>query len=70
MSPSKRVVPNLKLYSPRFLSEFYENGKQNLPTLTNDWVIDYFVIILSQNKGGQITRAPPTNFQHLNNPPV
>ena len=39
-TPSKKVGPNLKPYSERFLSEFYENGKQNLPTLTNDWVID------------------------------
>ena len=29
-----------------------------------------FVIILSQNKGGQITKAPPTVFQNLNNPPI
>ena len=35
-TPSKKVGPNLKPYSERFLSEFYENGKQNLPTLTND----------------------------------
>ena len=29
-TPSKKVGPNLKPYYERFLSEFYENGKQNL----------------------------------------
>ena len=36
-TPSKKVWPNLKLYYERSLSEFYENGKQKLPSTTNDW---------------------------------
>ena len=37
MTISKIVGPNLKPYYERVLSEFYENGKQKLPSLTNDW---------------------------------
>ena len=37
---SKTVGPNLKSYSEIFLSEFYENSKKNLPTLTINLVID------------------------------
>ena len=37
---SKKVGPNMKPYSERYLSEFYENGMKYLPALTNDWVID------------------------------
>ena len=33
---SKNVRPNMKPYSERFLSEFYENGLKKLPTPTND----------------------------------
>ena len=33
----KKVWPNLKQYYEIFLSEFYESGKQKLPSLTNDW---------------------------------
>ena len=29
MTPSKKVGPNLKTDSERFLSEFYENGPKN-----------------------------------------
>ena len=36
LTPSKKVGPNLKPYSERFLFEFYENGKQKLPTTIND----------------------------------
>ena len=34
--PYKKVGPNLKPYYERFLSEFYENGKQKLPSTSND----------------------------------
>ena len=37
MTPSKNVGPNLKPYSERFLFEFYENGKQKLPSTIIDW---------------------------------
>ena len=37
MTVLKKVLPNLKLYYERFWSEFYENGKQKLPSTTNDW---------------------------------
>ena len=33
--PSKKIQPNLKPYSERFLPEFYENGKQKLPSTIN-----------------------------------
>ena len=36
VTPSKNVGPNLKPYYERFLSEFYENGNQKLPSTTND----------------------------------
>ena len=39
-TPSKNVGPNLKPNSEIFLSEFYDNGLKNLPTPTNDWVIE------------------------------
>ena len=35
-TPSKKVGLNLKSYSERFLTEFYENGKQKLPSTIND----------------------------------
>ena len=35
--PFQKVWPNLKPYYERFLSEFYENGKQKSPTTTNVW---------------------------------
>ena len=37
LTPLKKVWHNLKPYSERFLSEFYENGKQKLPNTKNDW---------------------------------
>ena len=39
VTPSKNVGPNLKPYYERFLSEFYENGNQKLPSTRNDWEI-------------------------------
>ena len=33
---STNVGPNLKPYSEKFLSEFYENCKQKLPSTIND----------------------------------
>ena len=33
---TKNVEPNLKPYSERFLSEFYENGKQKLSGTINN----------------------------------
>ena len=51
VTTSKRVWPNLKSYSERFLSEFYENGKQNLPTLTNNWVIESWIGCKIHNTG-------------------
>ena len=35
VTPSKKVGPNLKPYYKLFLSEFYDNGKQKLPSTTN-----------------------------------
>ena len=37
MTISKIVGPNLKPYYERVLSEFYENGKQKMPSTTNHW---------------------------------
>ena len=36
VTPLKTVGPNLKPYYERFLSEFYENGNQKLPSTRND----------------------------------
>ena len=36
LNPSNKVGPNLKLHYERSLSQFHENGKQKLPSTTND----------------------------------